>query len=86
MLPSHAKIWCAPYERLREEKEKAFTWSDVYGFDMGALKAYENLSPNPLEPEIAVLTPDRLLTEPRLLCELDLRWTEESEVQTVQDR
>ncbi len=88
LLPSHARVWCALCCRTTrshgEDTRDAFSWDDVYGFDMSPLRAYEHRGAR--EPQIAVLKPEQVLTEPRILCELDLRWAEDTDLRLIEKR
>ncbi len=64
VLPSHASVWCAPCGR--DEAVKEFDWGDVYGFDMAAMREYEEVARS-AEPKIECIAEDRLLTEPRYI-------------------
>ena len=88
VLPSRARIWCVPCCRssgLDGAQSSPFSWDDVYGFDMSALRAYETPA-RKAEPRIDVVRPEELMTEPRMLREIDLRWVEEHDVATIHQR
>ena len=55
-------------------------WSNVYGFDMTPF-AKEALKRT--KPEITIIDPDQIIAEPVQILELDLKYTDHSELASV---
>lgn len=83
MLPSHARIWCAPVSMSDYFRDKVDFWDDVYGFKMPPLKRLMLRSD---KPEVDIIQPEQILSEATLVVELDLRWVETEEVRSLSQK
>ncbi|TRY63454.1 hypothetical protein TCAL_00873 [Tigriopus californicus] len=83
MMPSHARIWSAPVSMSDYFREKVDFWDNVYGFKMPPLKRLMLRSD---KPEVDVIQPEQILSEPTLVAEFDLRWVETEEIKSVSQK
>lgn len=86
MFPSRAKIYAAgtSLNAFYGEHEPDL-WRDLYGLDLSPV-GHALLDAKRSKPEITIVPPGDLLTEPVLLAEFDLAWLDVEEIQRVHSR
>lgn len=83
MMPSHATIYAAPCSLKSLKRKTVDYWSNVYGFNMKPM-AREALKRT--KPEVTVIGPGETLSKATTIIELDLKYTESSELNTITSR
>ena len=80
MMPSNAKIYAAPCSLKSLRQSTVGFWSNVYGFNMSPF-AKEALKRT--KPEIDIVQPDQILSDPVEMLDLNLKYTNSSELDSV---
>lgn len=83
MMPSHASIHAAPCSLQSLRNETIDFWSNVYGFNM---KPFAQETLKRTKPEVIIIASDQVLGEPVQVVELDLKYTERSELNSFISR
>jgi len=83
MLPSHAQIYAAPCSLTQLKKSSVDYWSDVYGFNMSPF-AKEAMKRT--KPEITIIAADQIISEPIQVLDLDLKYTDHSELDFIHSK
>ncbi|RXG51710.1 Protein arginine N-methyltransferase 1 [Armadillidium vulgare] len=81
LFPSNAKLYVSPCSMENYFNEHFYFWDNVYGFNMRSLKNYAHKGKQ-TKPEVCEVNPTDLLAEPVCIKEFNLRYINESDIQS----
>lgn len=79
VFPSEARIYACPCSLTQLYKEQIHFWNNVHGFDMSAV-GLSAMDAKARKPEVCVVKPEELLSDPVCIKTINLRWMDAEEV------